>query len=238
MKIMKFGVLGTILFVAGLPANAAVTYEIAMGAMRDTTGTALPDNTLVVLIANTDDTAGLPGGLNDSDLSKSGLDPAQAFADFAGKKVEVGDVINGDTVFYVGQINSSANYLPAGMLYEPSLSFSPSYPPNLAKDQTFGIYWFPGRTSASDPLPSDSFDMGGFFNSSPNTSQSDVGMILQDPNSGGTYKIYQMDSETASSFSLTSATSSAAFSAITVPEPSGLLLGALGGLFLLRRRRS
>lgn len=224
-------------FATTLGTHAAVTYELAIGAMRDVSGTALPDSTLVVLIANTNGASGLPGGLNDSDLSQSGLNPTNAFAHFAGQTLEVGDTINGDTVFYVGQINSTPNSFPAGMLYAPNLNF-PSYTNGLAQGQSFGVYWFPGITSGATPLPTGSFQIGGFFNSAPNTDSSDIGMVLQDSNSGSNWKAYQMDSTTAAGgFGLSSSTAPAAFTAILVPEPSAALLGALAALLGLRRRR-
>ena len=223
---------------ASLPVHAGVLYELAFGAMRDSEGTALPDSTLVVLIANTSPAEGLPGGLTGADLTASGLDPAAAFDQFAGQSLTVGGTINGDTIIYVGAINSEPNWFPPGMLYEPNLTYN-DYPTGVAAGQAFGIYWFPGISNyAGAPLPTNPFEMGGFHNPALNTNQSDSGMTLQVLDPAGVYKIYQLASDTAASFELVSATAPAAFSAVLVPEPSAVLLAALGGLLALRRRRA
>jgi len=78
--------------------------------------------------------------------------------------------------------------------------------------------------------------MGGFFNSDPNSDHGggDAGMTLSAVDSGALVTVTQMDSSIVAG----SPIAPAAYTAITVPEPSTLLLGALGGLALLRRRRS
>lgn len=211
-------------------AQAGVSYELALGAMRDSSGTALPDGTVVVLIADSDGGAGLPGGLDGSDLSQSGLDPATAFAHFAGKTLSVGNTINGDSIFYVGQVNSDVYTFPAGMLYEPALNYT-DYPSGLADGQAFGVYWFPGVTAAGTTLPTDSFQVGGFHNPAPNTGASNAGMTLQVLDPAGNYTVYQLDAATAGSFLLESATAAAAFTALEVAAPADDFAAWINGFF-------
>lgn len=218
------------LVLSALPALGNVSYEIAIGAMRDSSGTPLPDGTLVILIANTDGGTGLPGGLDGANLSQSGIDPAVAFGQFAGRTVEVGDTINGDAVFFVGQVNAAANSLPAGILYLPNLVFA-NYQNGLAQGQAFGVYWFPGVNSAANPLPTDDFQIGGFHNPAPNTAASDVGMTLQDPASGAELIIYQLDGPTAAAFSLSSTTATAAFTAVLASPPADDFAAWIDGFF-------
>jgi len=128
----------TMTIALALAAEAAVSYNFTFGALRDTAGNQLPDNTLLVLIADTDSTSGLPGGLNGTDLSDSGLDPASAYSEFAGKMIDVGYTINGDTVLYVGHVNAGTFNYPAGTYYSPNTKFD-SYPGAVAGGQNYAV---------------------------------------------------------------------------------------------------
>jgi MYXO-CTERM domain-containing protein len=233
----------TIAATSSVIASAGVSYNFFFGVLRDASGgngnpgVPLPNSTVVVLVADTDGNNGLPGGVNGSDLTQSGLDPATAFADFNKVTLSVGQLTNsGDQIFYVGQIDGTFG---DGTLNAPKGADYPgSYPPGLAGGQNFGLYWFPGVTATGTTLGDQPFDMGGFFNPDPNTSQSTRGMVLDSDTSGAVHDIYQVDSATAAAYGETSPITEVAFSAVTVPEPSALLLGVLGGLALLRRRRS
>jgi hypothetical protein len=214
-------------------ARGASTLNLYFGALRDALGATLPDETLVVLIANTDGGAGLPGGLT-TNLASSGLDPSLAYDHFAGQTLAVGGSVNSDIIFYVGSVNGlgllGSEY--AGTVVDSGVSVT--YAGGLSVGQTFGLYWFPGLTPATNTVPAAAFQIGGFHNPDPNVG--DIGMIL--PSDGAFVDVFQVDATIAALDGASSNISDGAFTAIVaIPEPASALLLAAGGAFLLRRRR-
>ena len=214
-------------------ACAATSLSMDFGSLKNSTGAKLADDTLVVLIANSDITvAALPGGLTDH-LTSGGLDATLAQNQFAGKTLAVGNTINLDKIIYVGSINGLAGY---GAGYE-GIAFDSNapidYTGGVATGQSFGLYWFPGLTIANNTVDPEAFEIGGFFNSDPNLG--DIGMTLP---GDGLFSVIQRDSDAAVLDGFESSILPSAFNAIAVPEPATLTLTALAALGLLRRRRA
>ena len=219
-------------------ASAATSLSFYFGALRDSSGSLLPDNTLVVLIANSNSSQGdLPGGLTANEAA-SGLDPAISLEHFAGKSLDVGNTVNADKIFYIGSINGVASLGSdfAGT-FGDSLVTIP-YTGGLAVGQYFGLYWFPGLTMENNIVPSDSFEVGGFLN--PDANYGDIGMFLP---GDGLWNVVQVDDSTAAFEGGSSSISSPAFTAIstgssTIPEPSSaIMLLAAGSVAICGRRR-
>lgn len=215
-------------------ASAATSINFEFGSLKDSMGVKVPDGTKYVLIANSDNIAGLPGGLT-TNLTSSGLNPTLAQIHFANKSLTVGSTINDDKIIHVGTVNGAAGYGPtyAGIAYDSNIPIS--YTEGVAVGQSFGIYWFPGLIG--NDVGSGGFEIGGFFNAAVNLG--DIGMTLQ---ADGAYNIViQRDTDAAALDGFTSSISPSAFTAIiAIPEPTPLIVSfsALSFAALLRRRRN
>jgi hypothetical protein len=171
----------------------------------------------------------LPGGLDGGDITVNGLDPAAAFADFQGVQLTAGNLLNnGDQIVYVGQIDGANG---TGTFYDDDLGFPIGYPPSLAAGQPFALFWFPGVTNPGATVANQPFPIGGFFNPNPNTTLSDIGMVLQSDAGGAVYNVYQVDAATAGSFGQSSAITNAAFSAVLAGPPADDFAAWIDGFF-------
>ena len=229
----------TLLFVsllaaAALPASATITLNCQFGVARDMYGVAVPDGTLWAIVGDTNADGTFPGGFS-TNASIYGLPSAQALNTFYfGKVLAVGGAIGGDRVLAMGGFNGTANDGLTGLAVSVvSLTFGVN---GAASGQNFAFYWFPGSA----------------FTTGVNTVGREIGGInsLVVDNSGGLDPM-TLGADTslltvgAATASAGGVTSNAAFTAVSlsevtgslIPEPSTALLGALGTLALLRRRR-
>jgi hypothetical protein len=103
----------------------------------------------------------------------------------------------------------------------------------LSSGDKLAIYWFPGRTTASNTIPTTNFEIGGFHRTVANTpSGGTAGMVI--PGDGATDTLAYFDNNITSG---ASGIDQKNFEAIAVPEPSTLFFLSTGTLLLLRRRR-
>jgi hypothetical protein len=209
---------------AHLPANIILNTEF--GIAYNSTGTAVPDGTLWVMIVDDGDNL-LPGGLA-ANSSLGGSNLSQILADFQEDTViELGLNINGDTVFAFGGINGLDSFSIQGYNNEVlDLALNTN---GLETGRSFGYYWFPGiQYTGSNPLLANLLEVGGITD----ISDSDPLLRMVIPGDGNT------SSPTALTTSLDGTFSDARFTAVAIPEPSAAALAVLGAVAALRRRRA
>lgn len=197
---------------------------MGIGTLTSSQAGALPDGTLWALISE-DSFGNLPGSLLADDSLYSNNNLQTITNSFAGATITLGEIIGGGTVVGVGSTSS-------GGVINSVVEFTASdY--GLSDGDKLGVYWFPGRTTALNTLPTSSFEIGGFHRTNASVaSGGDAGLVI--PADGSpTNTINYADSNTASGTGI----APTEFQAIAVPEPSTLLLLSLSLLFFGLRRR-
>ena len=223
-----------LLAAAALPASATVSLSYQFGVARDMHGVAVPDGTLWAIVGDTNADGLFPGGFS-TNASIYGLPAAQALNTFYfGQTLAVGSALGEDRVLAMGGFNGTANNGLTGLA--ASVLMLTLGVNGAAAGQNFAFFWFPGSA----------------FTAGLNTVGNEIGGIntLLDDKSGGTGPMHLGADGSALSVGAATAeaggvTSNAAFTAVSlselssslIPEPSTTLLGALGALGLLRRRR-
>lgn len=207
-------------------AGATVTWDIAIGTLRTSDGTQVATNTLWAIIYRNPSTGNLPGGL-DANSSLTAADSSSILAAFSGKTIAEGQPIDGSTILLTGSADmlGTASHSITGALYPPFAG--------VTAGGVWGLYWFPGLTTASNQVPTDSFEIGGFTQTDSSVEPyGNAGTVI--PADGATDTTFFFDD-------LTTATPgdlpSSRFTAVAVPETTTLTLSALGLAALLRRRR-
>jgi hypothetical protein len=210
-------------------ANATVTLNFQFGQLTDSSATTLQDTALWAIIYDDNGDGTLPGGL-DGNSSLTEADRTAANAAFLGVNIQKDTVVDGDKILFTGEIEGSLGDGIVGDQRNFDLNSL-----GLATGVRWGFYWFPGLTTASTNLPSsDPFEIGAIQEDNANTgSGGNAGMTI--PSDGANVVVAYFDNTTSGN---ASGLDEDRFQAILVPEPSALLLGVLGGLALLRRRRS
>lgn len=206
--------------------HATVTINLELGELTDSAGVAIPGGTLWALISE-DSFGNLPGGLlTDSSLYSNNNLSALA-SDFGGVTISAGSTVGGGYVVATGSSLAS----PAGEISASIQDFD-FIAAGLSEGDVLGVYWFPGLTTASNTLPSTNFEIGGFHATAANTaSGGTAGLVI--PGDGNTVTMAFFDTNIASG----SGIAPTEFQAITVPEPSTLLILGTSLLLLIRRRR-
>ncbi len=215
-----------ILVTATLPAGATVLLNTQFGAAFTSANTTVADGTLWVLIGNTNADASIAGTAINSTLIAATANTLFT----AGQSINLGSVIGGDTVFAMGGFNGAAPGIDASAL---TLTYGVN---GTAANQAFAFFWFPGATFAGDPITSGSSaktigsQVGG-LNTTSADGVFDIGMTL--PADGW------IGSSGAANVDGGGTLADSRFTAVNlIPEPSAALLGAIGALGLLRRRRN
>lgn len=219
-------------------ANAAVTVNVSFGSAFDSVSAAVPNGTLWVMIADSDDNSSFAGGFN---INSSLTNAVAAAAAFGGQSLSVGTVIGGDTIFAMGGFNSAAaGGIPGANVV--SLTLASGGVNGVATGRNFAIYWFPGLTyggpggaTGSTTAAGYSVNVGSTFQvGGIHDSGTDAGLgyeALVFPAAGATNPGVANDN-------FDGTLPDSRFVAVNaVPEPSVALLGGLGVLALLRRRR-
>jgi hypothetical protein len=221
MNLNKFLVLS---FLGCQLGSASIGLEMYIGNATDSSGVAVPDGTLWALVVDDGDLS-FPGsfGLNSS-ISAAGA--AGAF--LPGLEFELNSRFGADTVFAIGGFNGSAKSGVAGYhsdLLDLTLSDS------LVAGRNSAVYFFPGVSYTTQTATYAIRSQVGGLNSPADTTGGVEGMVI--PPDSQTVKYGALSPDNLG------ITSDANFRAVNlVPEPSTALLGLLGVLGLLRRKRN
>jgi hypothetical protein len=209
---------------------AAVSLETQFGIAYDSSGNAVVDGTLWILVADTNNDSNFTGFGLDSSLfqaNQSTFGIADLFFT-SGQSLELGQTLNGNTIFAMGGFNGLGDNGVLGLTADFIEQFN--YPDfGTASGIAFAFYWFPGAIFTGGPVETIGNEVGGIHTSS-NDSLFNTGMFL--PSDGTSVTVGAATSD------LDGSIDNSRFTAVTlIPEPSTALLGALGMIALLRRRR-
>lgn len=198
-------------------ASAAVSLQGSFGDLRDSSGAAVSNGTLFILVGFTGPT--FSGGLTaNSSLTEVGANAAFT----VGQTVSVGSAFGGaGTIFAIGGTGGST-----AEVVLPGLNNAG----NVASGNSYAIYWFPGALYVSGTSGTIDDQVGGFSSSTGTSEFSLDGMIIPPNGQDVTQGFGTVSSGGNIANSFTNAVN-------LVPEPSAALLGAIGALGLLRRRR-
>jgi hypothetical protein len=237
MKTIKYASLVLGLFALGSSVNAAITISASFGQAFNTDGTTpVATGTLWALIVDGGDGT-LPGGLT-ANTSLAGLVAANGASattlintTFDGVDFTLGTLFGTDTVFALGGFTGLAG---APGTAAPVLELTiGTY--GVAVGRVYGFYFFPGKIFTTQGATYTADASVGGINSSITDSGAgfDSGMVI--PSDGATAA---QGALTNAGGDLGGSMSDSSFAAVAIPEPSAVLLGSLGALFLLRRRRN
>lgn len=216
----------TLLLFAALvvPASAAVTLNTQFGSAFNSSGVAVADGTLWALVVDTNNDGIFTGFSNNGSLAGNA---AAANTFFTGNQsLSLGTVLNGNTVFALGGFNAAGPGITADTVV---LNYGTN---GTAAALSYAFYWFPGATYSGPGVQTIGSQVGG-LNTTSNNGIFDAGMVL--PNDGS------LISTGAANVDGGGTIPDATFQAVNltvIPEPSAALLGAIGALGLLRRRRN
>jgi hypothetical protein len=223
---MKAKIALSILLFASLPAGAVVTLEMQMGAAFDSGSTPVSDGDLWALVVDTDNNSTFTGfGLNGT------MNQASANLFFTiGQSLSLGTVIGGNTIFAMGAFNGDSGSGIPGLTVDNILV---NYGTNgTAAGLNVAFYWFPGTVytgGASETIENQVGGMNSILDESGVTGLQP--MVL--PTDGVFIGWGAANADGGGSLP------NASFTAVNlIPEPSAALLGSLGVLVLLRRRRN
>lgn len=204
-----------------ISAPAAVTLNTQFGTAFDSSGVAVANGTLWALVVDVGSNGFTGFGANSSLASQPAL-TADAFFT-AGQSLAVGGNLNGNTIFRMGGFNGAGPGItdgPVGITYGVN---------GTAAGLNYAFYWFPGATFTGGSSETIGSQVGG-INTTSNDGIFDFGMVL--PPDGALASTGAATAEGGGSLADSS------FQAVNlIPEPSAALLGAIGALGLLRRRR-
>lgn len=222
---MKLKLITSLVALIILPASA-VTINVFSGAYRDSTGSAVADGTLFALIADTD-ANGFFGGSSSFGVDSS-LTTTQANSLFTpGQTLTKGGLLGGDSVFWVGTVNGSALGDGAGIV-DIVAAFTLS---TATSGLNYSLLWFPGGTLDGARTVGTIGNQAGGLNTLI-TGGGNTAMTVP-TNNAASVNQGALDTSNGSGLAISR------FNAVNlVPEPSAAILGALGALCLLHRRRN
>lgn len=208
--------------------QATVTINLELGELTNSSSVTIPGGTLWALISE-DSSGNLPGGLLTDDSLYNNNTPSTIVSDFGGNTISAGSTIGGGYVVAIGSSLSS----PEGEISRQIATFD-FVSAGLNSGDKLGVYWFPGRTTASNTLPSSNFEIGGFHRTAANTpSGGSSGLVMPADNADVTMAYFDNNITGGNS-----GIASTEFQAITaVPEPSALMLIGTGLFIMILRRR-
>jgi hypothetical protein len=207
-----------------VPASAAVTLNTQFGSAFDSLGATVPDGTLWALVVDTNNDGIFTGFNNNGSLSSTIA--ADTFFT-AAQSISLGTVLNGNTVFALGGFNGAGPGITADTIV---INYGTN---GAAAALTYAIYWFPGATYSGPGAQTIGSQVGGLNTTSNDGGLFDAGMVL--PNDGGLISTGAATVDGGGSIANSTFT---AVNLTVIPEPSAALLGAIGALGLLRRRRN
>lgn len=211
------------LLLASASANATITIQGYFGTLLTANNSAVPDGTLFALVADSDSSnsfAGI-GNLNSAIPSSDAANAAFT----AGQTLTVGGTLGGDTIFALGTVNSNISGAFGAAAPVLTLGLGQN---GVAAGRNYALYWFPGATYGGGNTATIGTQVGGIH--STGTPDFDLnGMTI--PADGATV---------SQGFGTTDQGGNVAPTIVhawLVPEPSAALLGLLGAVGLVRRKR-
>lgn len=215
-------------FATLLCCSAAVGIFSSVGELFDSNNTRISDNTLWALVVDADNDGDVLNTSQDSVFSS--ITANSLFV--INQAIDIGTVLGGDEVFALGGMNGAAPGIDDRLVNGITIGGG------IQTGRAYAFVWFPGvafnGTSGDFTLTSNSHNIGtqvGSYSSSVTDGVFDTGMFI--PSDGNTVSAGALNSNGGGTIANSSLT---AFDLI--PEPSTALLGVLGGLLLLRRRRT
>lgn len=221
---MKMKLLAPLLMMLGIgAASASVTLSTQFGEATNVSGALVPDGTLWILVVDTNNDSTFAGGFGlNSSLGVGGANTTFT----AGQSLSIGNVLGGDTIFAMGGFNGNAGGTPGLTADTLLLNLGEN---GLAANRNFAFYWFPGATYAGGNSATIGNQVGGIHQGADAGASLDAMVI---PADGNTVAPGAATNEYGGSVA------DSRFQAVQlIPEPSTALLGAIGALGLLRRRR-
>ena len=217
---------------------ATVTMNTQFGVATATSAAAVPDGTLWALIVDNGDNT-LPGGLALNSGLNSSVNSSVVSA-FNGVNFTLGTVFGGaggDTVFALGAFNGTGVLGVAGSTSNSVAGLTLGVN-GLVAARNFAFYFFPGVTFTTQSATYTANGQVGGMNSTSADAGAGTGPMVI-PSEGATTN---PGASTFAGGDLGGSTPDATFRAVAIsaaiPEPSAALLGAIGVLGLLRRRRN
>lgn len=199
-------------------ASAAVTIQGSFGDLRTSSGALVANGTAFALIGFAGPNFAGNFTVNTS-LGKAGADSVFT----TGQTLALNGLLGGGTIFAIGGTGG-----PTAEVVLSGLDNSG----NIASGNSYAIYWFPGVTYLDG---ASSFNVGGQvggYSSSTGAPNFALDGMVIPPNGQDVVQGFA----TISGGGPTA--NSVANAVILIPEPSAALLGAIGALGLLRRRRN
>ena len=232
---MKSKLATLLLLAAALPATATITMNTQFGAAFKADGTTLvADGTLWALVIDSDSSNSFYGGFGlDQSITNASLVSSSAFA--TSQALTLGSTLGSttDKVIALGGFSGAAPGITTDAV---ELAVGTN---GVVAGAKFAFYWFPnvsytsGTNSYTLPASSTSGAQFGGMNSTIADGIFDTGMVI--PADGALSAIGAATASNDGGGSLSNARFTAA---VAVPETSSALLGAIGALGLLRRRRN
>ena len=211
------------LLLASASANATITIQGYFGTLLTANNSAVPDGTLFALVADSDSSnsfAGI-GNLNSAIPSSDAANAAFT----AGQTLTVGGTLGGDTIFALGTVNSA---ISGALGTAAPVITLPLNQNGVFAARNYALYWFPGASYGGGNTATIGTQVGGIH--STGTPVFDVnGMTI--PPDGAT--VFQGFATTDQGGNVNPAN----VHAWVIPEPSAALLGVLGAVGLIRRKR-
>lgn len=210
------------LLLSAASANATITLQTFFGALHDASGAVVPEGTLWALVVD-NGAAGFAGGFGaNSSLAQAGA--AEVFA--PGQSLSIGGLLGSDTIWAMGGVSADAGAAGSAAPVFTSMAYGTN---GLAAGLNYAIYWFPGVTYSGSGSQTIGSQVGGFHSTAGNTDLGVSGMTL--PPDGNT------DTQGFVTVSAGGQIDDATVRAVIIPEASTALLGLLGAIGLIRRRR-
>ena len=211
------------LLLATASANATVTIQGFYGTLFNSSNVAVPNGTVFALVVDSNSSNSFAGGFG---LNSSIDSQANANAAFtAGQTLTLGGTLGGDTIFALGTVDSSVSGAAgtAGPVLTLTLGQN-----GLAANLNYAIYWFPGA-NLNGNIATIGTQAGG-IHSTGSPALDVLGMTV--PAEGATVSQGFVTSDQGGNVA---AANVHAWN--LVPEPSAALLGLLGAVGLIRRKR-
>lgn len=229
---MKLKLASVVLLAIAGQAAATVTINTIIGQAFGTDGTTpVAEGTLWALVVDDGDNNFAGFGLDSSLFAANQSVPGVADTFFtAGQSISLGSSLAGGTIFAMGGTNGLSTLGVAGATSDALAGLSLGVN-GLAAGAEYAFFFFPGASFTGGPSETIGSAVGGLSSTTAEGDFGLAGMVI--PPDGATV------SQGAVSVTLGGATANSSFTAVQlVPEPSAALLGALGALGLLRRRRA